>query len=58
MAKVKRNTENDRLTVRLDKETKREMIEFADHNNVSLAWIVRRSWTEFKAAVKKGNIKL
>ena len=56
--KVKRNTENERLTVRIDEATKEDMIKFADKNNISLAWIVRRSWIEFKEAVKTGKIKL
>jgi hypothetical protein len=55
--KVKRNTENERLTVRIDEKTKKEMIEYADKNNLSLAWIVRRSWIEFKEAVKSGKIR-
>jgi len=56
--KTQRNTENNRLTIRLDEEIKQEMVDFADKHNISLAWIVRRAWTEFKEAVKKGNIKL
>lgn len=54
----KRKPDNDRLSVRLDEETKKEMIEFANQNDVSLGWIVRRSWIEFKESVKKGIIKL
>ena len=56
--KTQRNTENNRLTIRLDEEIKQEMVDFANKHNISLAWIVKRSWAEFKEAVKKGNIKL
>lgn len=56
--KTKRNIENERLTVRINDETKQEMVEFADKYDVSLAWIVKRSWATFKESVKKGQIKL
>lgn len=56
--KLKRNLENDRLTVRLDEKTKKEMAQFAEEKGVSLAWIVRRAWIEFKDAVAKGKIRL
>jgi len=55
---AKRSTENGRLTVRIDEATKKDMVEFTEKNHVSVAWIVRRAWVEFKEAIKTKKIRL
>jgi hypothetical protein len=52
------NQKDTRLTARMPTGIKDAMRKFCKVNQVSLSWLVRRSWTEFLKSVKGGKVKL
>jgi hypothetical protein len=55
--KTKVNPDNDLLTVRIG-EIKKEMIDFANKHDVSLAYLVKRGWKLLKKAHDDGKLEL